>query len=82
MDALKKLHQELHEKTVRALLARIESGEATAAEMAVAVKLLKDNNITVDATDRGEGDPLRKLQSSVVENLPFTDDVVPLKARR
>lgn len=38
--------RDLFDQTVEALLAKIKSGEATAAELAVAVKLLKDNNIT------------------------------------
>lgn len=36
----------LHDAVAKMLLAKIESGEASAAELAVATKFLKDNNIT------------------------------------
>lgn len=36
----------LHEAVASALLLKIESGEASASDLAVATKFLKDNNIT------------------------------------
>lgn len=45
-DTLAKLHTALAEQ----LLARIESGEATAADFQAAAKFLKDNGIDADAS--------------------------------
>ena len=50
MAATSDLLGELHELVATALLDRIKSGEATAAEFAQAIKLLKDNNITAIPT--------------------------------
>lgn len=47
-DALAKLHDAVAEE----LLARIESGDATPADLSVAVKFLKDNDISA-ALDKG-----------------------------
>jgi hypothetical protein len=38
----------LHESVAKDLLSRVKSGEATAAELGVAVKFLKDNNAALD----------------------------------
>jgi hypothetical protein len=46
---------------------KIESGEAKPADLAVAVKFLKDNNITCLPTD---SNPLGELMS----NMPFLDE--------
>ena len=40
--------EELHEVVTEELLARVRSGEATSAELAVAVKFLKDNGASND----------------------------------
>ena len=37
---------EMHTALAKALLAKVKSGEATAAELSVARQMLKDNNIT------------------------------------
>lgn len=46
MAASEEILGALHDAVTRALLSKVESGEATAAEYAAAIKLLKDNNIT------------------------------------
>ena len=40
--------EELHEVVTEELLARVRSGEATSAELSVAVKFLKDNGASND----------------------------------
>lgn len=42
------------------LLARISSGDASAADIGVAVKMLKDNNITADVKDNTELNALKE----------------------
>lgn len=42
------------------LLERIASGDASAADIGVAVKMLKDNNITADVKDNRELDALKE----------------------
>jgi hypothetical protein len=49
------------------LLTKIKTGEAKPADLAVAVKFLKDNNITCLPTD---SNPLGELMS----NMPFLDE--------
>ena len=39
---------DLHDSVAKDLLNRIKSGEASASELSVAVKFLKDNNATLD----------------------------------
>lgn len=54
----------LHAAVTQHLLAKIEAGEATASELAVAVKLLKDNNITcLPQDDNVLGELEQKLQA-------------------
>lgn len=65
----------LHELVATELTRRIESGEATAADIAQAIKLLKDNNITAVPTgDNGLG----QLVGSLKDRLPFTESNNPL----
>lgn len=61
----------LHELVTRELTRRIESGEATAADLAQAIKLLKDNGISAVPTDNN---PLGKLMGSLKDRLPFTTE--------
>lgn len=42
----KEIEQKLYDATLDELLRRVNSGEATAADMSNAIKFLKDNNIT------------------------------------
>ena len=55
----------LHEAVAGELLARVKSGEATASELSVAVKFLKDNNANLDVVTSES--PVANL----LENLPF-----------
>lgn len=61
---LTKLLGDLQTKLVADLLAKIQKGEATAADLSVARQLLKDNNITVTP----QADP---NISRIHESLPF-----------
>ena len=45
---MKDVLNELHESVTKELLARVKSGEATSAELSVAVKFLKDNGASSD----------------------------------
>jgi len=60
----------LHELVATELTRRIQSGEASAADIAQAIKLLKDNNITAIPTDNN---PLGQLVGSLKDRLPFTE---------
>ena len=56
---------DLHDSVAKDLLNRIKSGEASASELSVAVKFLKDNNATLDVIS--EGSPMGNL----LDSLPF-----------
>lgn len=62
-----KILQDLFNAVADDLLRKIQSGEATAAELSVARAFLKDNGI--DATP-GQSEPLKNL----VDSLPFDVD--------
>jgi len=51
MSASKELLGNLHSAIASDLLTRIQSGEATAAELSTAIRFLKDNNIEAIAAD-------------------------------
>lgn len=55
----------LHGAVANDLLNRVKSGDATASELSVAVKFLKDNNANLDVITAES--PLANL----LENLPF-----------
>lgn len=61
----RELLEQLHNHVAKELLARVRSGEATAPELSVAVKFLKDNNASLDVITAES--PLGNL----LENLPF-----------
>ena len=63
---MKDIEKQLHKVLAEQLLARVESGEATASELNVARQFLKDNGI--DGTVE-QSDPL----ASLVKVLPFTN---------
>ena len=44
----KQLMDTLHDAVTKELLMRVQSGEATASELSVAVKFLKDNGASLD----------------------------------
>jgi len=64
----KELLQELHRHTIKTLLERVKSGEAKAADLAVARQLLKDNGI--DSTPEKDPD-----LGSLAKHVPFQADV-------
>ena len=55
----------LHDAVTQELLLRVRSGEATASELSVAVKFLKDNGATLDVIT--ESNPMANL----LNELPF-----------
>lgn len=70
-DELKQLHSEV----AKELLLRIKSGEAKPADLAVAVKFLKDNEITALPVN---DNPLSQLMN----NMPFPTQMELDEARR
>jgi len=60
-----KLMDVLHEAVTNELLARVQSGEATASELSVAVKFLKDNGASLDVVTA------ESPMASLLESLPF-----------
>ena len=70
-DELKQLHNEV----AKELLLRIKSGEAKPADLAVAVKFLKDNEITALPVN---DNPLNQLMN----NMPFPTQMELDEARR
>jgi len=65
-NSIKTILEKLHLDIAEDLLARIQSGEATASEISIAVKFLKDNNVTVEIE---ESEPMMSL----VKTLPFVE---------
>lgn len=73
MTATKDMLDSLHRAVCEDLMAKIQSGEAKAADLAAAIKFLKDNGIEAIPV---EGSPLGNL----VDNLPF--NVEPISKYR
>jgi hypothetical protein len=67
MSATEETLSNLHEKLAKELLRKIESGEATASELSVAVKFLKDNSIEAEFI---QDSPIANLLSA----LPHFED--------
>jgi hypothetical protein len=61
----KQLIDSLHEAVTQELLLRVRSGEATASELSVAVKFLKDNGASLDVI------MAESPMASLLEGLPF-----------
>ena len=61
----KQLMDTLHEVVTKELLARVRSGEATASELSVAVKFLKDNGASLDVITA------ESPMASLLDGLPF-----------
>jgi len=61
----KQLMDTLHEVVTKELLARVQSGEASASELSVAVKFLKDNGASLDVITA------ESPMASLLEGLPF-----------
>ena len=69
---LDKILGDLHETLAKELLLRIQTGEATAAELTAASKFLKDNSIDASST---KSQPILDLAKA----LPFQDPEVIVK---
>ena len=61
----KQLIDSLHEAVTQELLMRVQSGEATASELSVAVKFLKDNGASLDVITA------ESPMASLLQDLPF-----------
>jgi hypothetical protein len=59
--------EELHEVVTEELLARVRTGEATSAELSVAVKFLKDNGASTDVITT------ESPMASLLKELPFEE---------
>lgn len=55
----------LHDAVTKELLMRVQSGEATASELSVAVKFLKDNGASLDVITA------ESPMASLLQDLPF-----------
>lgn len=65
MKTGKELIDSLHEAVTQELLLRVRSGEATASELSVAVKFLKDNGASLDVI------MAESPMANLLEGLPF-----------
>ena len=65
-SVMNRLLEALHEETAKQLLARVKTGEATAAELTAALRMLKDNGI--EAVPTAEN-PLGQLAEELPEFL-------------
>lgn len=67
----KELIDSLHDAVTQDLLLRVRSGEATASELSVAVKFLKDNGASLDAimAESPMDNLLKDLPFEVAESL-------------
>jgi hypothetical protein len=61
----KQLIDSLHEAVTQQLLLRVRSGEATASELSVAVKFLKDNGASLDVIMS------ESPMANLLQDLPF-----------
>jgi len=61
----KQLMDTLHDAVTKELLMRVQSGEATASELSVAVKFLKDNGASLDVI------MAESPMANLLESLPF-----------
>lgn len=61
----KQILDTLHDTVAKELLERIKAGEASASELSVAVKFLKDNNATLDVITA------ESPMGNLLEALPF-----------
>ncbi len=65
MKTEKQLMDVLHDAVTKDLLLRVQSGEATASELSVAVKFLKDNGATLGVITA------ESPMAGLLESLPF-----------
>jgi aspartyl/asparaginyl-tRNA synthetase len=64
----------LYKETASQLIARLRSGEATAADFKNAIQMLKDNDITAVMESCGL---LSELEDALEENFPENNVVIP-----
>ena len=64
---MKDILEQLHEAVTYDLLARVQSGEATSAELSVAVKFLKDNGASNDVITA------ESPMANLLKELPFEE---------
>lgn len=64
---MKDILEQLHEAVTHDLLARVQSGEATSAELSVAVKFLKDNGASNDVITA------ESPMANLLKELPFEE---------
>ena len=62
-----KILEELHDSVARDLLAKVKSGEATASELSVATKFLKDNGAVHEVVTS------ESPMANLLEALPFEE---------
>lgn len=62
------LLETLHDAVTLDLLAKVQSGEATASELSVAVKFLKDNGATLDVVTS------ESPMAALLDQLPFEQE--------
>jgi hypothetical protein len=65
MKTEKELMDTLHDAVTKELLLRVQSGEASASELSVAVKFLKDNGASLDVITA------ESPMAGLLESLPF-----------
>lgn len=70
MSDIKSALEGLHDAVATELARRIDTGEASAADMANAIKFLKDNGINAD----GRKNPLLSSLAEKAMRLPFDED--------
>lgn len=66
----KKILEELHDSVARDLLVKVKSGEATASELSVATKFLKDNGAVNEVIST------ESPMANLLEALPFDEKEV------
>jgi len=70
---IEEITAELHYELGKALLAQIKEGEASSGVLAAAIKWLKDQSMVINMAN--EGLPDQNTGPSLVEDLPFHDEV-------
>lgn len=63
----RKILDELHDSVAKDLLAKVKSGEATASELSVATKFLKDNGAVHEVVTS------ESPMANLLESLPFEE---------
>lgn len=69
--ALKELLEQMHNELAQQLLAKLQSGEATAADLNVARQFLKDNEVSAST-------PASQPMAKLAQLVPFKDPEAPI----